>query len=85
MGYIYKSDLAADETLDGIMTGSFDIPKMMQNRDKLVGWNSLDVTAKLRPSPEDVAALGPSFQEFRDRDFKDSPDKPLSLMVPVNG
>lgn len=85
MGYIYRSDLGADETLDGIMTGTFDIPAMMQNGDKMLGWNCLDVTGKLRPSPEDVAALGPGFQTVWNRDFKDHPDRPLSLLCLING
>ncbi|KAI0167220.1 alcohol oxidase-like protein [Pestalotiopsis sp. NC0098] len=85
MGYIYRSDLAADETLDGIMTGTFDIPAMMQSGDKMLGWNCLDVTGKLRPSPKDVAALGPGFQRVWDRDFKNHPDRPLSLLCLING
>ncbi|RYP57265.1 hypothetical protein DL769_009591 [Monosporascus sp. CRB-8-3] len=85
MSYIYRSDLASDETLDGILNGGFDIPAMMQRNDKLLGWNCLDMTGKLRPSDGDVTSLGPGFREIWDRDFKQHPDRPLSLVVLVNG
>lgn len=85
MTYIYKSDLAPDETLDGIMTSTFDVPAMIQRNDKLIGWNCLDVTGKLRPTDQEVAALGSGFQKLWDRDFKEKPSRPLSLMVLVNG
>ncbi|KAI1842173.1 hypothetical protein JX266_011581 [Neoarthrinium moseri] len=85
MTYIYRSDLGADETLDGIITGTFDVPAMIQRNDKLIGWNCLDVTGKLRPTDQEVAALGSGFQKLWDRDFKEEPSRPLSLMVLVNG
>lgn len=85
MTYQYKSDLAADETLDGIITGTFDIPTMIQRNDKLTGWNCLDGTGKLRPNEKDIKDLGPKFKEAWDRDFKNQPDRPLTLMVLVMG
>jgi choline dehydrogenase-like flavoprotein len=85
MTYQYKSDLAADETLDGIITGTFDIPAMIQRNDKLTGWNCLDGTGKIRPNENDIKDLGPKFKEAWDRDFKNQPDRPLTLMVLVMG
>lgn len=85
MAYLYRSDLAADETLDGIITGTIDIPAMMQRNDKLIGWNCLDGTGKLRPSDEDVADLGPKFKEKWDRDFKEQKDRPVAMLALIMG
>ncbi|RYP06356.1 hypothetical protein DL764_003201 [Monosporascus ibericus] len=75
---IYKSNLSRDETLDGIVNGNFDIPAMIQNNDKLLGWNCMDVTCKFRPNDDEAATLGDDFLEVWNRDYKPHPDKPLS-------
>ena len=83
--YGYKTSLDPDETIDAIATGRWDAAELVASKSKLLGWNSQDVTAKLRPTHADVAALGPDFQAAWDKDYKDHPDKPLVLMALVNG
>jgi alcohol oxidase len=39
---------------------------------------------KLRPSDEEIAALGPDFQKDWDKDFKPFPTRPLMLCGVVN-
>lgn len=85
MAYLYRSDLAADETLDGIITGTFDIPVMISRNDKLTGWNCLDGTGKLRPNDKDIADLGPKFKENWDRDFEKQTDRPMALLALIMG
>ncbi|KAL5614160.1 hypothetical protein FOVSG1_003223 [Fusarium oxysporum f. sp. vasinfectum] len=63
--YPYKTSLQPHETID---------------RDSVLGWNSIDISSKLRPTEADVAALGPEFQNAWDRDFKNAPNRPLMLM-----
>ncbi|ETS85797.1 hypothetical protein PFICI_03822 [Pestalotiopsis fici W106-1] len=84
MTYIYRSDLGPNETLDGIITGTFDVPSMMMRNDPLLGWNCLDITGKIRPTDQEAAALGSKFQRLWERDFKENPSRPLSLMVLAN-
>lgn len=81
MTYIYRSNLTPDETLDGMVTGTFDIPSMLQNRDDKVGWNCVDGNGKIRPNDVDVAGLGPDFQKLWDQEYKDKPDRPLAFMT----
>jgi choline dehydrogenase-like flavoprotein len=81
MTYIYRSNLTPDETLDGMVTGTFDIPSMLQNRDDRVGWNCVDGNGKIRPNNVDVAGLGPDFQKLWDQEYKDKPDRPLAFMT----
>ncbi|KAI1124326.1 alcohol oxidase [Nemania abortiva] len=82
--YPYKSSLNPDETIDGILTGALDPVDLIQNHHKILGWNAQDVTSKLRPTSEDVASLGPAFQEVWNEEFRDNPNKPLAIMALVN-
>ncbi|KAH9884167.1 hypothetical protein F4778DRAFT_774762 [Xylariomycetidae sp. FL2044] len=77
---LFYSDLRPDETLDGLGNGNFDLLSMLANGDKMLGWNCLDVSCKLRPSESDVAALGEDFQSIWSRDFESDPSKPLTGM-----
>ncbi|KAL3427539.1 alcohol dehydrogenase [Phlyctema vagabunda] len=77
--YPYKSNLAPDQTLDGILSGRKDFVKALEEKDPILGWNGVDVCAKLRPSDAEIAKLGPEFQKDWDRDFAGIPSKPLML------
>lgn len=81
---IYKSDLAQNETMDGLFRGQWNVPELIAKDDPILGWNAMDITSKVRPSESEVAALGPAFQEIWVRDYKDDPDKPLAIITLVN-
>ncbi|KFY79231.1 hypothetical protein V499_01735 [Pseudogymnoascus sp. VKM F-103] len=72
--------VAADETIDGILSGRADAAELIAKNDKIMGWNSIDISSKVRPTDDEVSALGPEFQAAWDRDFKNAPNKPLMLM-----
>ncbi|KAF9877216.1 alcohol oxidase [Colletotrichum karsti] len=80
-GYVYRTSLTQNETINGIARNDRgrDVPAMIAADDPQLGWNGHDVSSKLRPSPADVAALGPEFQAVWDRDFKDVPNRPLMV------
>ncbi|KAI8242374.1 Alcohol oxidase [Colletotrichum sp. SAR 10_98] len=81
VGYVYRTSLTQNETINGIARNDRgrDVPAMIAADDPQLGWNGHDASSKLRPSPADIAALGPEFQEVWDRDFKDSPNRPLMI------
>ncbi|KAK7753399.1 hypothetical protein SLS62_004690 [Diatrype stigma] len=83
--YSYKMDFSVEDTLDALAQGRLNIEELMKNNDKLLGWTGQDLTGKIRPTDADVAALGPEFQAAWDRDFKNSPTKPLMLLSIING
>lgn len=78
--YPYKTNLEANETIDGILSGRANVGAMIENKDPILGWNAVDISAKLRPTDEDVASLGPEFKSAWERDFKNAPARPLMLM-----
>lgn len=80
----YVSNLGPGDTIDQILRNPAGRQELLDKKDPHLGWNSIDVCSKLRPSDEDVAALGPEFQAAWDRDFRDAPDRPLMLMGVVS-
>lgn len=78
--YPYRTSLEPDQTIDGILSGRVDATELVKNNDKLLGWNAIDISSKLRPTEEDVEALGPEFKAAWDRDFKNTPNRPMMLL-----
>ncbi|KAI8665201.1 hypothetical protein LRP88_12764 [Fusarium phalaenopsidis] len=76
----YRTNLEPHETLDGILSGRADVPSLIAKKEKILGWNGIDVASKLRPSEADVDALGLEFRATWDRDFKNNLDRPLMIM-----
>jgi alcohol oxidase len=77
--YPYRTNLKEHQTIDGILSGRKDAAEMIKSNDKMLGWNAIDICAKLRPTEEEAASLGPEFQTAWDRDFKNAPNRPLVL------
>jgi alcohol oxidase len=79
--YVYKSSLPPGATTDAIHTRRVDVPSLMANKDKILGWSGIDASSKLRPTPSEIDALGPEFREAWDRDYQDKPSKPLGTVI----
>jgi alcohol oxidase len=77
--YPYRTNLDPDQTIDRILSGRVDAAELIKNNDKVLGWNAIDISSKLRPTEEEVTALGPEFRTAWDRDFKNIPNRPLML------
>lgn len=76
----YRTHLKPGETLDGLRAGRLDFAKAYAERDPLLGWNGLDIAGKLRMTDEEAANLGPEFKAAWEKDFAESPTKPIMLM-----
>ena len=77
--YSYQTNLAPEETLDGLMSGRMSPEKAAEIG--LLGFNGIDTHAKLRPTEDEVKSLGPKFEEAWNRDYRDKPNKPLVMMA----
>jgi alcohol oxidase len=84
MVYPYKTCLDPEDTIDSILHGKLDPTELIKTNHKMLGWNAMDITAKLRPSDAEAAALGPHFEEVWNREFKSNPNKPLMIISPAN-
>ncbi|KAG2166373.1 hypothetical protein VTO58DRAFT_111285 [Aureobasidium pullulans] len=77
--YPYKTSLKPEQTLDGLLSGRKDFGESIQNQDPMLGWNGIDACSKIRPTNEEIEAMGPNFKEHWDRDFRDRPTRPVML------
>lgn len=77
--YPYKTSLEPSQTIDDILSGRVDAAELVKNNDKKLGWNAIDISSKLRPTEDEVSALGPEFKAAWDHDFKNEPNRPLML------
>jgi len=77
--YPYKSSLGTGESLDEILSGRKDFVKALEAKDAMLGWNGIDICAKLRMTPDEVHSLGPAFEADWARDFAPFPTRPVML------
>ncbi|KAK2616262.1 hypothetical protein QQS21_000897 [Conoideocrella luteorostrata] len=84
IGYSYKTSLGPKDTLDALLSGRLDFVSALQEQNPILGWNGIDIAAKVRPSEQEVAQLGPVMKECWDRDFKEQIERPLMLMGVVS-
>ncbi|KAI0441220.1 GMC oxidoreductase-domain-containing protein [Xylaria telfairii] len=77
----FKTALEPHETLDELISGRLSIKEATERKDPRLGWNTIDVAAKLGFTEEDAASLGPDFKAAWERDFKHKPNKPVILLV----
>ncbi|KZL84432.1 gmc oxidoreductase [Colletotrichum incanum] len=83
--YPYKTALNADETLDDIFSGRISHEDAIEKKHKMLGWNGVDVVSKIRPSEEEIEALGPEFRKAWEKDFKNDPNRPVMLSGFLHG
>lgn len=77
--------MSIGDTLDGLVFGRMGSHEdLIKGNHKMMGWNGKGIQAKIRPTDDEVAVLGPEFQKGWETNFKDYPGKPLALLD-VNG
>lgn len=91
---VYKTTLGPEDTPDELYAGQVaadrasvkETPQtwIEQNNSKRA-WNTVDVAAKIRPTEDEVKALGPEFEEAWKRDFGGNMNRPLMLSAVLAG
>ncbi|KAK2607621.1 hypothetical protein N8I77_006284 [Diaporthe amygdali] len=81
----FKTSLQPRETGDLVISGRVKEEDLIRNKDKILGWNLVDVGVKMQPSEADRATLDKDLLAAWERDFKDKPNKPLMLIAFING
>ena len=85
MAYAYSTNLDPMDTLDAVLQQRVPPEELAAGTHPHLGWNSTDIASKVRPTEDEVDALGPEFRKAWDRDFKDQPDRPIMLIAVLNG
>ena len=77
--YPFRTALEPNETMDAILSGRVSRDHAIAQKMPILRWNTVDVAGKVRPTDEEVVALGPEFKKAWDRDFANEPNRPLML------
>jgi choline dehydrogenase-like flavoprotein len=85
MIYSYNSCLEPEETVDAISSGRIDLHDLVDRKEPILGWNSVDAYCKLRPNEADIASLGPAFEREWRTEYQHRPDRPLMLVTLAGG
>ncbi|KAF1949800.1 alcohol oxidase-like protein [Byssothecium circinans] len=84
--YPYLNSLKPEETLDALLFGGPEkIEEHIKAKAKILGWNAQDVQVKLRPTEDEIDALGPELRKAWDKEFKNDPEKPMVVFALIAG
>ncbi|KUI62787.1 Alcohol oxidase [Cytospora mali] len=81
----FKTSLGPRETSDFLISGRVPVEDLLSSKDKILGWNYVEVGVKMQPSESDRATFDKDLLSAWEKDFKDKPNKPLMLMAIING
>lgn len=82
----YYTGLLPNETYDDLLNGGTTFKKLLAEKSPMLAWNSAEITSKVRPTDDEVAAaLGPEAMKLWERDFKNIPNKPIATISTANG
>lgn len=81
--YPYQTSLEPNETLDALAQGRVNPAELIQKNDPILGWSAQDATAKLRPTEAEVAMMGSDFRAAWGQHFKNSLQRPISILSTI--
>lgn len=82
--YPYRTGPEPHETADWIFRDSEQRQALVDSKHPQIGWNTVELSSKLRPTEAQVDELGPEFRVAWDKDFKDVPNRPLMLTAVIS-
>jgi choline dehydrogenase-like flavoprotein len=80
----YHSDLKPEETMDALHLGKYDVPAAIANNDPFLGWTGMDTICQIRPTDDEVAALGDDFKEKFSKYWGSEPNKVMGALCALN-
>jgi choline dehydrogenase-like flavoprotein len=83
----YYTSLLPNETYDDILNGQTTLQQLLEENHEMLAWNSAEITSKIRPTEEEIDAMGLSegARLLWDRDFKNNKNKPVATISTANG
>ncbi|KAI1634557.1 GMC oxidoreductase-domain-containing protein [Biscogniauxia mediterranea] len=83
MLYPFRTAMRPEETIDDFLLGRVPLEAARARGDPRLGWNSVDIAAKLRPTEEETLGLGAPFRDAWAKDYRDKPNRLMMLMAMV--
>jgi len=83
----YYTSLLPNETYDDVLNGQTTLQQLLEENHEMLAWNSAEITSKIRPTDEEIDAMGLSegARLLWDRDFKNNNNKPVATISTANG
>ncbi|KAI5921971.1 GMC oxidoreductase-domain-containing protein [Camillea tinctor] len=81
--YPFRTSMRPDQTIDDVILGRVSLEAARERKEPRLGWNSIDMAAKLRPTEEETLGLGETFRAAWVKDYKDKPNRPLFIMAMI--
>jgi alcohol oxidase len=81
----YNSTLTPEQTVESVVNGVFNITELISSNAKILSWNGIDASFKLRPSDQDISDFKPELLKVWDADFENTPNRPLGSLGLVAG
>lgn len=81
----YKSTLTVDQSVDSIVNGNMNPVQFVENNASILSWNGIETFAKLRPTQHEVEGFAPGLRKLWARDYAQTPNKPLAVIVLMAG
>lgn len=74
-----------EDSWESFYSGIRQIPELLANNDRILSWNGVGASARIRPTEAEADSRGPRFRQAWDQDFKDVRSKPLVSLILVTG
>ncbi|KAI5917755.1 putative alcohol oxidase [Camillea tinctor] len=81
----YNSSLTPGQSVDSVINGVMDMAQLLASEAKILSWNGIDASSKLRPTQDEIARFKPGLRKIWDQDFAHTPSKPLGSLVLIAG
>lgn len=82
----YYTSLLPNETYDELLKNRTTFKQLLDERAPILGWNSAEITSKLRPTEEEIGLiLGDDAAALWERDFQSKPNRPIATISTANG
>ena len=80
----YSSHAEPGETLDGLYSGRLPMATALEQKraspsTSILGWNGVDVAAKLRPSEIELTSMGADVQAVWNKEYRSRESRPMML------
>lgn len=82
----YYTSLLPNETYDELLKNRTTFKQLLDERSPILGWNSAEITSKLRPTEEEIGLiLGDEAAALWEQDFQSEPNRPIATISTANG
>ncbi|KAL1872699.1 hypothetical protein Daus18300_004245 [Diaporthe australafricana] len=84
----YYTSLLPNETYDELLKNRTTFDQLLNEKAPILGWNSAEITSKLRPTEEEISLIlgkNAAARALWEQDFQSKPNRPIATTSTANG